>query len=71
MFTVKLPMPIGQEEGLSKSDAIELAKTHVDYSYHFDETKMFSEYLLQPGYSAYLKFDDPDAKKKKKKPPRS
>ena len=39
-------MPIGQEEGFSESDAIELAKTHMDYSLHFDETEMFAEYLL-------------------------
>ena len=60
-------MPIGQEEGFSKSDAIELAKTHIDYSHHFDEIEKFAEYLLQPGYSALLKFTDPSAKKKNKK----
>ena len=62
-----MPMSIGQEEGFTKEEAIELAKSHCDYTYHFDENTMPVEWKLQPGVHAYLCFTDKELKKQKRK----
>ncbi len=66
-FHLRMPMPIGQEAGFTKEEAIELAKTHPDYDLHFSEEVAHVNLDLTPGYKAILKYTMAKPEKKKAK----
>lgn len=67
-YEVKLPMPIGDIDQLTKAQAVALAKASADYASHLaDKAITTTTLIVEPGVRVELRYVTEDSKKKRHK----